>query len=86
MCRWVVVAVVALAGCKTVAKGEIYEDMIEARLEELGHQAEVDCPESIVLGRVADNHFECTITERGGQTEVVVQLGAAFGEWKLDAK
>jgi hypothetical protein len=75
-----------LAGCKTVARGEIYEEMIEVRLRELGHETEVDCPDAIPLGLVVDNHFECVVSERGGETPVIVQLGASYDAWKLEAK
>ena len=82
MGRWLVVAVVALAafaGCKTVARGEIWEDAIEEQLKEAGKDADVDCPDAIPLGRVAENQFECEITWRGGVTRVLVRVNEKLG-------
>lgn len=82
-----VIALVGLAACKTVAKGEIYEDMIRARLVEVGEKdADVDCPDELPLGRVVDNHFDCVLIKGGGRTPVTLQIGAAFNDWKLSPK
>ena len=86
MREWLVVAAAALGGCQTTARGEIYEEMIEQRLRELGREAVVDCPDRIPLGRVADNRFDCVVTEPGRRTEVVVRLGRTYDQWRLAAK
>jgi hypothetical protein len=79
----VVAALVAIAGCKTVAHGDVYEADIEAKLKEQGRDARVECPARIPLGRVEDNHFQCVIVWQQGRTPVTVQLDASGG-WKIE--
>jgi hypothetical protein len=85
--RWLAVVIVALAGCKTVAKGEIYEELIRQRLAEVGEpDADVDCPDELPLGRVVDNRFDCVLLKDGRSTPVELQIGASHLQWKLTPK
>ncbi|MBP9205839.1 MAG: DUF4333 domain-containing protein [Kofleriaceae bacterium] len=81
------VAVVLNApGCKTVAKGDVFEADLVAALTSAGRAVErVDCPDRIPLGRV--NRFRCQATLQGGaQLGLDVELDAdgALG-WKAAA-
>jgi hypothetical protein len=80
-----ILALAALAGCKTVAHGDVYEADIKAALAKQGREAEVQCPDRIRLGTVRENHFDCVIVWQSGETPVSVQLDAKGG-WKLTPK
>jgi hypothetical protein len=73
----------AVAGCKTVAHGDFYEAEIKDALAKQGRDdAEVRCPDRIPLGTVPENHFDCVIVWKDGETPVRVQLDAKGG-WRL---
>ena len=76
-------AVVAAAGCKTVAHGDVYEGLIEAQLEAEGKPAEVECPDRIPLGRISENHFACVLVwQRSTQIPVLIALDDKGG-WHM---
>ena len=78
------VLAVALAGCKTVAKGERFEEKLAEAFKERGHTVAVSCPDAIPLGHVSENRFECDLVSNDGATATVaVQLDTA-GQWRLD--
>jgi hypothetical protein len=74
---WWLAVVLGSVACDTVARGDVFEEQIEAAEKAKGNTVEVRCPDKIPLGRIEDNHFECDVDI--GMSTVVVTV-------KLDEK
>ena len=70
----VFVLLLALAGCKTVARGDYFEDKMAEVMKAKGNDVRVDCPENVALGRVEDNQFQCRVTHNPTGESITVDV------------